>query len=486
MSKHRILIAIGVIVATIIGVGIVTGQGSSACVTGGAVPANNAALAADCDTLLGMKSALRGSGKLNWWTGRSIDKWDGITLGSGRVVQVSLPSKSLDGIIPAGFGNLSALQGLDLSSNSLTGSIPSELGNLTNLTRWRLSGNSLTGCVPANLSFVEDNDLDALGLSVCGGSAPAPTPISTPTPTPASSQPTTPPTDVSERLTAIENRLTTLERRVAALEGSAATPIPTPTQTPIPTTTPTPTPTATATPTADPRASSDVFVLTCPTRDEIEAVDKDLELSFINDVTMKRPLVCTEVQGSMDLTEVQWMAYQTLRIMKVAEFTEPLPWTGRDSLYEWFVGVVDGIDYDSTVDVSFCCRGGRIVISTKIDDVSGSMPSPIYWYRKHRAYPNFLAGPFIIDHIQLLVHEARHLEGFGHTCDDGVSDMTFEEMGSWACSAMVWWWFAEKFRPAGFFVPGEIRSMKAHLQSLCEVRFCDGSCPVWEEAFSAE
>ena len=249
MSKHRILIAIGVIVATIIGVGIVTGQGSSACVTGGAVPANNAALAADCDTLLGMKSALRGSGKLNWWTGRSIEKWDGITLGSGRVVQVSLPSKSLDGIIPAGFGSLSALQVLDLSSNSLTGTIPSELGNLTNLTRWRLSGNSLTGCVPANLSLVEDNDLATLGLSVCGGSAPSPDPA-TPTPTPASSQPTTPPTDVSERLTAIENRLTTLERRVAALEGSAATPIPTPTQTPIPTTTPTPTPTATATPTA--------------------------------------------------------------------------------------------------------------------------------------------------------------------------------------------------------------------------------------------
>ena len=148
VSKHRILIAIGVIVATIVGAAIVTGQGSSACVTGGAVPANNAALAADCDTLLGMKSALRGSGKLNWWTGRSIDKWDGITLGSGRVVQVSLPSKSLDGIIPAGFGNLPALQVLDLSSNSLTGTIPSELGNLTNLTRWRLSGNSLTGCVP--------------------------------------------------------------------------------------------------------------------------------------------------------------------------------------------------------------------------------------------------------------------------------------------------------------------------------------------------
>ena len=244
MSKHRILIAIGVIVATIVGAAIVTGQGSSACVTGGAVPANNAALAADCDTLLGMKSALRGSGKLNWWTGRSIDKWDGITLGSGRVVQVSLPSKSLDGIIPAGFGNLPALQVLDLSSNSLTGTIPSELGNLTNLTRWRLSGNSLTGCVPANLSLVEDNDLAALGLSVCGGSAPAPTPIPTPTPTPTSSQPTTPPTTgdlsaVENRLNAVENRLNGVDGKITKIENdinrlrATVTPVPVPDGKPI-------------------------------------------------------------------------------------------------------------------------------------------------------------------------------------------------------------------------------------------------------------
>ena len=160
---------------------------TSVCVTNGAVPSGNAALAADCETLLGMKSALRGSGKLNWWAGRSIQRWDGVTVESGRVVGVSLPTKSLNGILPAAFGNLSGLQSLDLSGNSLTGTIPTELGNLT-LVKLRLAGNSFTGCVPASLLTVPDSDAASLNLPVCGGDGePTPIPITTPTPTPSES-----------------------------------------------------------------------------------------------------------------------------------------------------------------------------------------------------------------------------------------------------------------------------------------------------------
>ena len=160
---------------------------ASVCVTNGAVPSGNAALAADCETLLGMKSALRGSGKLNWWAGRSIQRWDGVTVESGRVVGVSLPGKSLNGVLPAAFGNLSGLQSLDLSGNSLTGTIPTELGNL-NLVKLRLAGNSFTGCVPASLLTVPDSDAASLNLPVCGGDGePTPIPITTPTPTPSES-----------------------------------------------------------------------------------------------------------------------------------------------------------------------------------------------------------------------------------------------------------------------------------------------------------
>ena len=243
----RAIAVVAVSVAIVVTVGTVTvrlvmGQTDSACVSGGAVAAGNAGLISDCETLLGMKSDLRGSVKLNWWSGRSIDKWDGIKVQGGRVTELSLPNRKLDGILPVGIGSLSALKTLDLSSNSLTGTIPTSLNNLTALTKWRLAGNGLSGCVPYNFAQVSDNDTASLNLSTCGGATPVPT--ATPTP----SQP-------GDRLTAIEARLSDIERRLAAIETAVATPIstttPTPTATPTPTTTPTPanTPISTATPT---------------------------------------------------------------------------------------------------------------------------------------------------------------------------------------------------------------------------------------------
>ena len=166
-------------------------QASSVCVDGGAVSSGDIGLAAECDILLAVKARLRGSARLNWWSGRSIERWDGIEVQDGRVVGVSLPNRDLDGFIPAGLGSLSALRTLDLSSNSLTGAIPPELASLVNLenlslssnnlsghipeslnglarlTRWRLAGNSLVGCLPHNLAQVNDSDAARLDLPVC-------------------------------------------------------------------------------------------------------------------------------------------------------------------------------------------------------------------------------------------------------------------------------------------------------------------------------
>ena len=196
MLNVKTFVVIGVIVAAIIGVGIVMGQDDSVCVTGGAVPTGSAGLISDCETLLGVKSALRGSAKLNWWSGRSIEEWDGITVENGRVTEVSLPNRSLNGVIPAGFGSLSALKTLDLSGNGLTGTIPASLNSLTALTKWRLAGNSLSGCVPYDFAQVSDNDAASLNLLACGG--------------PGGGS------------TAIEARLNDVERRLAELEAAVA------------------------------------------------------------------------------------------------------------------------------------------------------------------------------------------------------------------------------------------------------------------------
>ena len=177
---------------------------------------SNTALVADCEYLLGMKSKLRGSGKLNWWSGRSLEKWDGVKVQSGRVVEVSLPDGGLSGVLPVGIGNLSALKTLDLSGNSLTGTIPASLNNLTALTKWRLAGNSLSGCVPANLAEVSDNDAASLNLSTCGGSGPGPTPVPTATPTPTP----TPASDVDDTSTLLAEGHCTQADLTAALGGT--------------------------------------------------------------------------------------------------------------------------------------------------------------------------------------------------------------------------------------------------------------------------
>lgn len=250
----RAVAVFAVLLVTVVAVGVVnarvvSGQAESACVTGGAVPSGNAGLVADCENLLAMKTALRGSSKLNWWSGRSIEKWDGVKVQGGRVAELSLPNRKLNGVLPVGLGSLSALKTLDLSGNSLTGTMPASLNSLTALTKWRFAGNSFSGCVPYGFAQVSDNDAASLNLSTCAGATPtaSPIPTSQPTATPVSSQPTPDPSD--DRFTAIEDRVGDLERRLAAIEAILArlggTPTATPTATPVQTNTPTPLPTAT-------------------------------------------------------------------------------------------------------------------------------------------------------------------------------------------------------------------------------------------------
>lgn len=216
------------------------GQTDSVCATVPAVATSTPSLIGDCETLLSVKGALRGTAPLNWWTGRSMTQWEGITVREGRVAEVSLANKDLNGVIPAKIGDLSALKTLDLSSNSLTGPIPSKLGDLfgleslllssnslsgqipesfnglTMLTRLRLSGNDFTGCMPANLLGVADGDAASLNLPSCGNVNLTPT--------------------TGERLLSVEARLRDIEARLTAVETAVAQPetTPTPTATPIP------------------------------------------------------------------------------------------------------------------------------------------------------------------------------------------------------------------------------------------------------------
>lgn len=145
-------------------------------------PLTNPGLVSDCETLLRVKDALRGTDPLNWSADRAVTSWEGITVGGTprRVTQLVLDRITsaseygrpitLTGTIPPELGSLSNLERLTLSRHNLTGPIPPELGNLTELTDLQLYGNELAGGIPPELgNLTKLTRLDVSGNPLRGG-----------------------------------------------------------------------------------------------------------------------------------------------------------------------------------------------------------------------------------------------------------------------------------------------------------------------------
>ena len=122
-------------------------QPPPSCAVG--VPAEErAGLLQDCNILLGLKDTLRGTAELNWTAVLPIAEWDGVKAENGRVTQVILLDKGLNGTVPPELGDLTELQALWLGTNQLTGTIPGEIANAQGMESLLLNGNQLTGTIP--------------------------------------------------------------------------------------------------------------------------------------------------------------------------------------------------------------------------------------------------------------------------------------------------------------------------------------------------
>ncbi|HLB64839.1 MAG TPA: hypothetical protein VJJ46_08340 [Anaerolineales bacterium] len=207
----------------------------------------------------------------------------------------------------------------------------------------------------------------------------------------------------------------------------------------------TPRPPSSPIPTAEPSVGAlaetvDAFLARCPTAEEIASVDADLVLTFEQDPTAGA-LSCQAEDGSADLTLLQQRGYQAVVLLRLIPFDAPLPWTNLE-LYAWFTSTVNGIRFRGDIEISSCCDSGG-VMSIQTRNLAALTTDD--WID-----PAGAAG--MADLVVLFVHEARHNEGYSHTC--GPDDNTMGEMGAWAVQAYLWDWLADHADPA-FLTPDE-------------------------------
>jgi hypothetical protein len=177
----------------------------------------------------------------------------------------------------------------------------------------------------------------------------------------------------------------------------------------------------------------------CPTAVEIASIDADLILSFDYDPTAGKRL-CRAADGSADLSLLQLRTYQVLLVLQRLEFDRPLPWTDLP-LYAWFTSTIDGIRFRNDISYSSCCNPpGTMNLVTSLFALETDR-----WLQAEDPDIN-IQGLMI-----LMIHEARHSEGYSHTC--GTKDQTIAEMGAFGVQYWTYIWLAYHSDPA-FMTPG--------------------------------
>jgi hypothetical protein len=276
----------------------------------------------------------------------------------------------------------------------------------------------------------------------------------------------------SGRMTVRVSRGSALAACSTFAEPRTAWPTPTPTPTPPPT--PTPTPTWTGDPIAP--GTIDWDLARCPTAADVASVNADVPMTWLADPTAGT-LVCTAAAGSANLTRFQERVYQAILSMKRIHFDAPLPWTSL-SLYDWFVGSIDGITFINNGGNSFCCSPAHVInIQARANSIALTTNR---WWKPSLA--DRVGLPGLVD---LLLHEARHSEGgHPHMCGTGDDNM-IGEMGAWAIVYYYYMWLAQHGDPVYLAPPADAPSVDGkpssefyrqrelwYAQVLKDTRFC--------------
>uniref|UniRef100_A0A0D9VXY4 non-specific serine/threonine protein kinase n=1 Tax=Leersia perrieri TaxID=77586 RepID=A0A0D9VXY4_9ORYZ len=130
------------------------------------------------DALYDMKLKLNATGnQLSDWNQNQVSPctWNSVICdGNQNVVQVTLPSMGLTGVLSPRIGELEFLNVLSLPGNKITGGIPEQIGNLSSLTSLDLEDNLLVGPIPASIGQLSKLQLFRLAYNKLSGSIPGP------------------------------------------------------------------------------------------------------------------------------------------------------------------------------------------------------------------------------------------------------------------------------------------------------------------------
>lgn len=227
-----------------------------------------------------------------------------------------------------------------------------------------------------------------------------------------------------------------------------------------------PAPVVTPTAPSEPVEAANAVLARCPTPAEVAAADRDLLLSFDYDVTAGQT-VCSAAQSSRDLTLLQAQTYRVLTIMRRLTFGMSLPWTS-DSLYGWMVSTIRGIRFrGDDIGNSFCCAPANTINIKATLGPNNSGLGALVFPTDFRA-----VGTLMV----LFVHEARHNNGFPHTCPGATNDKTIAELGSWGVQSYTDLFLANQTDPA--LIAASARTgFTQDAQQVCATRFCEDRCP---------
>ncbi len=101
----------------------------------------------DCEALIDGVLPLSNVGQTRWNPGSGMDRQRGVSI------------DVVDGVL--------RVTGVDLTDVGLAGAFPAPFAKVETLTSLKLSGNTFTGCIPRFLYYVDDHDLNSLGLEPC-------------------------------------------------------------------------------------------------------------------------------------------------------------------------------------------------------------------------------------------------------------------------------------------------------------------------------